>query len=329
MRRRLAINSLGHFIVDALCACTLFGRCAEGDMLALTLLYNTLAFSTQCAVGLITDRLRRHMSLGAAALIAVAAGFVLPLPAYLRIALAGLGNSLFHVAGGTVTLTDCEGRAGPLGIFVAPGALGLAIGTLYPALGGYFALAAVLCAAFMLRRAFITPTPERGGANTPWLAAIALLLAVAVRAVGGSAVSLPWKSGALLTIITVCAVVLGKCAGGYVCDRLGASKTALLSIPAAALLAAFCGAYMLPSLLGQLLVNLTMPVTLFLIYRAMPDAPGLAFGLAASALWPGTLLGNLIELSGAYRAALVLLCFALGLAAIIYADKAIKMEVQK
>ena len=67
-----------------------------------------------------------------------------------------------------------------------------------------------------------------------------------------------------------------------------------------------------------------MPVTLWLIYRAMPDSPGFAFGLAASALWPGTVAGMLINLSGAWNRALILVSFAAGLAAIIYAEKSLK-----
>lgn len=58
-----------------------------------------------------------------------------------------------------------------------------------------------------------------------------------------------------------------------------------------------------------------MPVTLWLIYRAMPESPGFAFGLAASALWPGTLAGQLISLTGAWNSALILVSFAAGLAA--------------
>ena len=64
-----------------------------------------------------------------------------------------------------------------------------------------------------------------------------------------------------------------------------------------------------------------MPVTLWLIYRAMPESPGFAFGLAAAALWPGTLAGQLISLTGAWNSALILVSFAAGLAAIIYAEK--------
>ena len=70
-----------------------------------------------------------------------------------------------------------------------------------------------------------------------------------------------------------------------------------------------------------------MPVTLWLIYRAMPDSPGFAFGLAASALWPGSIAGEMISLTGAWRALLVIASFAAGLAAIVYAERKIS-EVQ-
>ena len=59
-----------------------------------------------------------------------------------------------------------------------------------------------------------------------------------------------------------------------------------------------------------------MPVTLWLIYRAMPDSPGaLPSAWPASALWPGTVAGTLDNLSGAWNSALILVPFAAGLAA--------------
>ena len=61
-----------------------------------------------------------------------------------------------------------------------------------------------------------------------------------------------------------------------------------------------------------------MPVTLWLLYCAMPDSPGFAFGLAASALWPGTLAGKFIELTGAARWIFLLLCFGFCLFAILF-----------
>jgi hypothetical protein len=154
--------------------------------------------------------------------------------------------------------------------------------------------------------------------------------AVAARAVGGSAVSFPWKTGPALALAMVGFVFAGKAAGGYLCDRLGAKRTALLSLPAAAVLIAFCSAWMLPALAGQFLLNLTMPVTLWLIYRAMPDSPGLAFGLAASALWPGAIAGGLFRLTGPALWLCVLVTFLSGLLSILYSDKKIKiLEVSK
>ena len=324
----LILNSIAHFLTDAVCAAALFGPVFQtGDIAAAVLLYNTLAFSTQCVVGLMTDGLRRHEWLAGAGLMLCSLGALAPLPWIARVLLIGLGNSLFHVAGGTVTLKGSGGRAWPLGIFVAPGALGLALGTMFPALLLYFAMPAAALSVIML-----IPRQEREierGAvgKTPWLAVALLLCAVAVRAVGGSAADFPWKLTPLISIATVLCVVFGKAAGGFLCDKLGSKRSAYISIPLAAVLTAFCAAYALPSMAGQLLLNLTMPVTLWLLYRAMPDSPGLAFGLAASALWPGSLLGGMIKLTGPAASLLILACFIFGLWAIVYSeDKIIKGE---
>ena len=322
----LFLNSAGHFLTDAVCASALFGTVAASgaDMGMALALYNTLAFSTQCVVGLLTDLLPRHQRLAAAALALCALALLLPLPWWGRVTLLGLGNSVFHVAGGTVTLKNAGGRAAPLGVFVAPGAMGLTLGTLYPHLGACFAILALALSAALWLLTGESALTRGGSRPIPWLAVGALLLAVAVRAVGGSAVSYPWKTGAGLTLLMTLAVCAGKTAGGFVCDRLGAGKTALLTVPAAAALIAFASAWLLPGLAGQLLLNLTMPVTLWLLYRAMPDAPGLSFGLVASALWPGTLLGQLISLAGAARWLLVLGCFGFGLWAMVYSSGKLK-----
>ena len=119
-------------------------------------------------------------------------------------------------------------------------------------------------------------------------------------------------------------VFAGKTAGGFVCDRIGAVKSAWISIVPAALLTAFAASSMGLSLLGQLLLNLSMPITLWLLYKLMPDEPGFAFGLAASALWPGTIAGMLFRLTGPALWLCVILSFAVGLFAIIYSVKVLE-----
>ena len=288
---RLPLNSIAHLLTDAVCAAAVFGPIAAsgGDLSLCIVIYNSAAFLTQCLAGLLTDLLTRHERLAAIGLAVCVLGAYAPLPGWAAALIIGLGNCLFHVAAGTVTLKESR-SAGPLGVFVAPGALGLAAGTLWPWLLPWFCAAALIAVAAMLvsgrgEAAFVRPAPAR----------------------------VPWG-----------AVFAGKSLGGYACDRLGPTRTALASVPAAALLTAFCAAWAAPALAGQLLLNLSMPVTLWLIYRAMPDSPGFAFGLAASALWPGTVAGMLINLSGAWNRALILVSFAAGLAAIIYAEKSLK-----
>lgn len=321
---RLTLHAAMHLLVDGVCASTLYLHCAgTADFALLVLLYNSLAFTTQCLVGLVTDRCRGHRYITAVSAGVVALGFLLPLAAPARVILVGLGNSVFHVSGGTETLLASGGRAWKLGVFVAPGSVGLALGTLFPKLGVWFSAALLLACV----GAAVLPADRSGRARSVllreggislWVPAV-LLIAVAVRALGGTAAVFPWKVGVLPALLTAAFVFGGKLLGGFAMDRLGAVPTALLSIVPAAFLIAFGSGSAALSLAGQLLLNLTMPVTLLLLYRALPDAPGLAFGLAASALWPGTIAGQLLTLTGPALWICVLLCFLAGLWAVLWA----------
>lgn len=334
----LNLHALAHLLVDAVCAAALFGPLyGQPDRALYFLVYNTLAFSTQCLVGLAADRIGKHRLFAAAAMLCVSAGFALPLPPPLRLLLIGLGNSVFHVAAGTETLARSGGRAAPLGIFVAPGAVGLSLGTLFPAMGPVLAGLLAAAAILLLFGAGAEPAPavrstrnktERPGREA-LLPALLLTAAVGVRAVGGAAVVFPWQTGPALALLTGCVVFAGKAAGGFLCDGLGPRRAAWLSLPPAALLICFCWAWMLPGLLGQFALNLTMPITLWLLYRTMPESPGFSFGLAASALWPGTLAGKFIRLTGSARWALLLGCFLFGLFAILYALRRLDGAKQK
>ena len=329
----LILNSFAHFLVDAVCVTTLFSAGAEGELLTLgIILYNTLAFSTQCLVGLLVDKYKYYLQFDTAAMVLIILGFALPLPFLIRVIIVSLGNSLFHVAAGTMTLTKSRGQAWQLGVFVAPGAFGVTLGTCFPRFGWLLCAALAVCAA---AAGYVwTRTPqtlelryeEAENSRFPVGIVLLLTLAVAVRAVGGTAVNFPWKTGAGMAFLMTAFVFAGKALGGFVCDRLSAAKTAWLSIPLAAVCVAFFSAYAVPSLLGQFLLNLTMPVTLWLLYRVMPGEPAFAFGLAASALWPGTIAGMLFQLTGPALWACVIVSFVFGLFAILYAVRHLHTE---
>ena len=319
----LAAHALAHFLVDAICAAVLLGSGNGASLLPLLLVYNTLAFSGQALFGLLTDRLGRCETLSAAACAFLGLSALLPLPPMLAAVCLGIGNCVFHVAAGSVTLEDAGGKAAPLGVFVAPGALGVVFGKLWPGFPAALAALLLLIAALLFFLGRKRPARQAPAPTEPSRGAVIalLLLAVAARALGGTAAFFSWQTGAMAILVTAAFVVAGKAAGGFVCDRWGARRTALLSIPAAALLIAFGGGSMPLSLLGQLLLNLSMPVTLWLLWREMPDAPGLAFGLAAAALWPGQLLGQMLAEGLSVRWPWILLGFAPGLFAILYAEK--------
>ena len=343
------LNAIAHFLVDAACVGALFSFTEDGALLGTAVLvYNTLAFSTQCLVGIALDKgikqgrprsdaMKLYAALESVSMFVVAAAAVAPVGIVLKAVLIGLGNSVFHVSAGSVTLERSKGKAAPLGVFVAPGAFGVTIGMLWPKANLWICAALGILSVFgygLLGKAAVRGTEDgetfrcktEGPGTVSYDASVIfpvmlLTAAVAVRAIGGTAAEFSWKDGAVSAMLLTLFVFLGKLLGGFVCDRLGVLKPSAVSVVLAALLTAFF-AYSMPlSLAGQLLLNLSMPVTLWLMFKHIPDRPGLAFGLAASALWPGTLFGGLIALSGAWRSVLILICFIFSLGAIIYSDR--------
>ena len=183
-------------------------------------------------------------------------------------------------------------------MFVSTGALGVALGMFWGAAFPRPWMAAALAALLGLCALFCWKTPlfqPKRGAAIPgasslpfwWVVGLALG-SVALRAFVGGAVPLPWKTG-LWALAAAAAAFLGKAAGGFLADRLSPRLAGvgalLLSLP----LLCLGWAHPLPSLLGLLCFNMTMPVTLGAVTDKLPNAPGLAFGLTAQFLFVGTL----------------------------------------
>ena len=353
-RKTLTLMMLAvcHLLVDGVSAAVILGQ-DGGPLLVAVLVYDTCAFTTQCVVGMLPDRIGHGKELVLVSAVVIAFGVLLPVPIMIKAIVVGLGNSLFHVSGGYITLKGSQSM-GPLGVFVAPGAIGLFIGTVFPKVRLLFTAALVVMAELIILAcdteddeddydpdyeddfesdAKCVNTGEqgfdRGEAGTATraipdgeriLLAGMLLIAVAARAVGGSAVTYPWKTGIAAGAMLVFAVFLGKALGGVIADRVVIRPAAVVSVAAASVLLVFFSSMMAPSLIGQFALNISMPITLYLIYQLFPDRPGFAFGLAASALWPGTLIGKLIHLTGVWAGMLTVICFMAGLAAVCIVD---------
>jgi MFS transporter, FSR family, fosmidomycin resistance protein len=332
--------AFAHAAVDACCAVMLWsayrdGRLTAGFAWSAFLFYNLLAFAVQPLVGLAADRLRSGRGAAVAGALLTVAAMPLALPAGgigAAVVVAGLGNAVFHVGGGIVSLRAAPGRATPVGVFVAPGAAGLAAGILagkagvpgWPFAAALLALTAVIAVAPSPRFADDRQTPHHAaggghsGRHAPptalapgWMVAVALLLIViGVRSYVGLTLALPWKSDLGLLVALTSAVVAGKALGGLLGDRFGWRPVAVTALLVALPLLALAGDSPAAGIAGSLVFNLTMPLTLAAVAALLPRGrEGFAFGLTCLALFAGAapaLIGWSRPPSAVVLAALVL-----------------------
>ena len=138
-----ALYSVWHLLVDGMCAVAMFGKFIPNeDGYFSMLIYNFCAFALQMPFGVLLDALNARdgkqefdfgfLTAAIGVICTVAGAFTNPV-------ILGIGNALFHIGGGVGTIHDNSGAEKNkinnklivrLGIFVAPGAIGLYLGTL-------------------------------------------------------------------------------------------------------------------------------------------------------------------------------------------------------
>lgn len=296
----LANYSVIHALVDATTAGVVvsLGGFPASTLFAAILSYNIAAFGTQFLLGLAVDGTRS--SRGGAALGCAVAGLAAMMPGtnpYAVAVVAGLGNSLYHVGGGSICLNISPGRATAPGIFVAPGALGLFLGVTL-ARKGFFdpslfaALMLLSAVAILLQQGPEVSYERRRASDSPAVVEtilFLLLMTVLVRALVGMTVSLPWKSDLLLVSLLTASIVAGKGLGGLLADRFGWRKVALTGLLLSAPLVTFLGDIAVLGIAGAFLFQMTMAVTLTAVACLFPGRSAFAFGLPCLALIFGAL----------------------------------------
>lgn len=297
------LYALTHMAVDFSCAFLIYGYVVGADQwYFLLLLYNFCAFAMQMPIGALADRRNRNSQVAAVGCMGVLAGLAFGAGGQSAAAAvaAGLGNACFHVGGGIDVLNRSEKGAASLGIFVAPGALGIFAGGMLGKSG--YKPAAAVGLLLVLAAAGIVMAARKAGlwkasGNAEFslekpeffrlLAVLCLFMTVILRSYSGMVQSFPWKgtlagSGFLLTG----ALVLGKMAGGIYADRVGMRKAASYSMCAAAV-GFLCLSYPFMGILAVFCWNMSMPITLWAVSRAMPNAKGFGFGLLTFGLFLG------------------------------------------
>ena len=189
----LAIFTALHFLVDGICAAAMAAYAVQEPLLAPIVyyfgLYNAIAFGTQWLTGCLFDKKENWMRYAFLfVLVTLGLGTQAALGIKAQTLLLGIGNSVFHVAAGSLVLRRYTTYK-ELGIFVSSGAVGLALG-LNCIVGPYpfLFVCAVLCVVatkclwhMEIPGAGDSVSPEPVNGNVPtvplcWLTGICLIL---------------------------------------------------------------------------------------------------------------------------------------------------------
>ena len=325
----LAFAMIFHFLVDALCGSTMLWHVVEDlpdKAFELVMLYNALAFATQVFTGWLADRVKHDRWLWLVSIVLLISGATGALSwPWLATILLGLGNSLFHVSAGREVIRHYahrgKGKACELGLFVAPGALGIGLGCMFPtelyivSLAGIFFL---FCAFCWIWPAEMPETEVEEKAEPidvqSLLAAIVMTFCVFCRAASGFCTEAPWKVSTALSILCFVLVMGGKMAGGFAGDHCGHWVMGITALAVSWALFAFGGGNVVVGLTAQFIANLMMAITLYILVKLYPSSPGLMFGLAAAVLFPGSLMQLLPNHGMIFNIAYLLAAISFGVA---------------
>ena len=328
MNNRLLLKqTIGHFCVDASCAAVVISSTKDiYSSFLFFILYNFLAFCLQPLAGILLDKVKKiqpvHYIISSFILLLL--GFIPSVNIWGRVWLVGIGNCLFHSGAGTIILTSSACKMAPLGIFVSSGAVGLFLGSLF---ADY-----VICHAVLILVLFVlillnsdlpikTKLPLQKASS--WGIAFFLCLCIAIRSFMGFMPLTDFKKTPWILLLITMGVFIGKSLGGILCDKWGIKPVVILTTILA--MGLFLFSFHNPYLwtLVQMIVNLSMPITLYLMYKSMPKYPAFSFGLAASFLVVG-LLATFAFNSIQIPSACFLILFVLNSGIILLSERKLK-----
>lgn len=290
---------LVHFSIEVACFYFLFSRLVIQDGWWLfALLYDALAFLPQNVLGFIADKFKK-IPYGAIGCALMLIALLLPFD-YLSLFLIGIGNAFAHVDGAQHTLRGNKGKISPNAIYVGGGAFGVVTGQLLGDLHvkllvllpiSLMLVSILICVAFTLNHTI----DEKSSINEynlhnsiPTLPFLALIIiAVACRSYTSYAIPTAWNKTVVQTVLLFAFMGIGKILGGVLADNIGYKTTTLISLFLSIPFLIFGDTLMTVSLIGIMLFNMTMPITVGLVVSKFNETPCFAFGITTFSLFVG------------------------------------------
>ncbi len=260
-------------------------------------IYAILGFGGQLPVGFWLDKQKNI------ALFAKISVSLLPLSllfffisAEAAIICSGVASAFVHVTGGTICLQVHDNKSGPLGLFTAPGVLGLTIGGLLGEAGYWLPVILLLATLLVTISIFRLPLPvyqapekKESELDRHDLVMLLLLLFMCFRSFLFDVVNYVaenYEDGVLYIGVSA---FLGKIIGGFVADKVGVRKFIYITLFTALILFQFGknNIYMLCA--GITFLQSSVPVTLLMMSRSLlfHPASATAFSLGASIIFAG------------------------------------------
>ena len=316
---KLLLLSLMHFATDGLCAYLVFTKLyPQNPALSVTvfLCYNVLAFVTQSPVGVLIDKYNKPKLMLSISVALLSLGYIFGSVCILSVVFIGMGNSLFHVAGGKYVTCKSGNDVSPLGIFVSTGAVGLVLGQRYfsfaPLIYIFFGIILVSLALIVLCE---DPEDKKcceeyrtNSENGTKIALLMIAGVVFVRSFVGKAVSFDFEATTHIFLIIALATALGKALGGISAKHFGINATTLVSMSIAAICLSLGYSNPISFVIGVFAFNFSMPITLYYANILLKGKEGFAFGTLAAFLAPGYFLAMYVNYSVFMRVCTTLLC---------------------
>lgn len=329
---KLLLLSLMHLVTDGLCAYLAFVKLYPNNpehAIFVFFGYNILAFVTQSPVGMLIDKFNRPKLFLAVSMGAMILGYLLSDIWLLSVIFIGMGNSIFHVAGGKY-VSDMSGNdISHLGIFVSTGAIGLVLGQRYLSFAPMpyiFFVVLIICGLFVIlsEDSETKSYPEQyDNADGQTYALLAIVAVVLIRSFVGKVVVPDFTLSGHMFLAMSVATALGKAAGGICSKLIGIRATTYISMSIAAVCLTL-GTGSLPIFIfGIFAFNFSMPITLYYANILLKGSEGFAFGTLAAALTPGFFIAMAFTYSMPMRICSSLLCLV-SMLVIIIVSKRIK-----
>jgi len=260
-------------------------------------IYAILGFGGQLPVGFWLDKKKDINSFAKIAvfllLLTILCSFI---SVKMSIVCSGLASAFVHVTGGAICLQVHENKSGPLGLFTAPGVLGLTIGGVLGNAGIFLPLSLLFALLLLAGLIFSNPLPryqsfgkKESELDSHDLLMLLLLLFMCFRSFLFDVVNYVadfYEDGLLYIGVSA---FLGKIIGGFVADKVGIKRFIYFTLLTSLLLFQFGreNIYMLCA--GIALLQSSVPVTLLMIARSLPLHPATAsaFSLGTSIVLAG------------------------------------------